>query len=160
MDCVMASPISSPMACCSRSSSLHICQPAFHSLLGRRRRRSHIHSLVNLIDGEAAVYIFHCLAGILHGLQRFFVDIGRLYAVDFALQSHNLPLSLFKSMFKLLLTSQCGLCSCEVFTKSASSFNTKATIPIFVDSQAPDADFPHARNLPDLPTHFIKQAAT
>lgn len=60
------------------------------------------------------MYLFHRLAGVLHGLQRFFVDIGRLYAVNFALQGHNLPLGLLESMFKLLLTSQGGLCSCEV----------------------------------------------
>ena len=64
---------------------------------------SDVHSLVDLVDGEAAVYLLHGRAGILHRVQRLLIDIRRLYAVNLALERHDLTSRLLERMLKLLL---------------------------------------------------------
>jgi hypothetical protein len=52
--------------------------------------------------------LFHCRAGVLHSIECFFIDIRRLYAINLALEGHNLSTSLVEGMFKLLLPSKGG----------------------------------------------------
>jgi hypothetical protein len=99
--CVMASPISSTMACCSRSSSL-----GDGEWVDRKRDDANVHGLVDLVDGQAAVDFLHGLAGVLHGLKRLLVDVGRLDVVNFALERHYLALRLLQGVLVLLLTPQ------------------------------------------------------
>jgi len=68
-----------------------------------------VHCRIDLVDGEATVYLLHSIAGILHSIQRLLVDICGLYAVDFTFECHYLGGCLLKSMFKLLLAPQRSL---------------------------------------------------
>ena len=105
--CVMASPISSTMACCSRSSSLTTVSK--WTRIKRGTGCANAHGLVDLVDGQAAVDFLHGLAGILHGLESLLVYVGRLYVVNLALQRHYLTLGLLQRVLVLLLAPQGSL---------------------------------------------------
>jgi hypothetical protein len=101
--CVMASPISSTMACCSRSSSLE------HGEQAMAPRGVNVHGLVDLVDGQAAMDFLHGLAGVLHSLEGLLVYVCRLYVVNLPLQRHYLTLGLLQRVLVLFLAPQGSL---------------------------------------------------
>jgi hypothetical protein len=56
--------------------------------------------------------LLHGAAGILHGVERLLVDVGRLYVVDFSFQRHDLALGLLESVFKLLFSPKSSFGGC------------------------------------------------
>lgn len=114
IDCVIASPISSPMACCSRSSSLHglVSHYIFHGTEPETDLAFNAHCLVHFVDSETAMDLLHCRAGVLHGIKSLLVNICRLDAVNLALECHYLSSGLVKGVLKLFLPSECGFRSC------------------------------------------------
>jgi hypothetical protein len=100
----MASLISSPMACCSRRSSLQDYQYRDRLEKNDACQGRNIHDVVHLVDGQASMYLLHSSARILHGIQRLLVDVGRLDRVNLLLQRHDLCACLLERVFKLLLS--------------------------------------------------------
>ena len=70
----------------------------------RRGDVSYIHYLINLINGQAAVNIFHSLAGVLHGKQSFLVDVCGLDGIDLIFEHRDLSGGLFKGVLMGLLS--------------------------------------------------------
>jgi len=54
------------------------------------------------------MYLPHCVAGVPHRLQRFFVDVRCFYTVYLTLEGHDLPVCLLESMLELLFSSEGG----------------------------------------------------
>lgn len=92
---VIAFAISSPRACCSRSSSLCFyqqtilkssCPVYIVATIDEGGDGEHVHSLVNLIDVELAVDLLHSLASLLHRKKSLAVDVCGFDTVDLLLQ--------------------------------------------------------------------------
>jgi len=115
---VMASLISSPIACCSRRSSLWwwrwVVSRVVLRRCGEERDSASVHDVVDLVDGQACVYLLHGRARVLHRIQCLLVDVCRLDAVDFALECHNLRAGLFERVLKLFLSPQCCFGRCDI----------------------------------------------
>jgi hypothetical protein len=65
------------------------------------------------------VHALHGIAGIVHGIQRFLVDVGRLDRVHLLLELDDLVLRLFEVFLVKLLPSQGGFGS---YNKSVYNF--------------------------------------
>lgn len=63
-----------------------------------------VHDVVDLVDGQAGVYLLHSGSGVLHSIQRLLVDVGCLDGVDFPFQRHDLRARLLEGVLKLLLS--------------------------------------------------------
>lgn len=76
-----------------------------------------VHDVLDLVDCETGVNLFHCLACVLHRVKRLLVDIGGFNAVDFALQGHYLRGGLLQGVLELLLSPEGGLGGCEMLVR-------------------------------------------
>lgn len=78
-----------------------------------RREGKNVHHVVDLVHREAIVHALHGLAGLVHGIQGFLVNVGGLDRIDMLLELDDLILGLFEVLLVHFLSPEGGLGDCS-----------------------------------------------
>lgn len=66
-------------------------------------RAKDVHGNINILHGHLSVDLLHCCRSIFHRDECFLINVGRLDRVNLLFEHIDLPVSLLKRMFMLLL---------------------------------------------------------
>jgi hypothetical protein len=76
------------------------------AVVGQKARKRDGHCSIDLVDSQAAMYLFHGAASILHGIQCFLIDVRGFYAIDLLFDLCNLCGGLLQATFVGLFPPQ------------------------------------------------------